>query len=131
MRADTCDRLQIPPRDRAVVDARSWKLDGTEKMELNRLLSGTRRPTAIVAGGYYLTLDVYGAAATTALSIPADLSVVGVDDPPSAGHLSPPLTTVPPQWLTLAQGCNALDSGVVLANLNDGSPFGSCTNHHK
>jgi DNA-binding LacI/PurR family transcriptional regulator len=91
---DTCDRLQIGPRDRFVLGARSWKLNGTEKMQLDRLLSSSPRPTAIVAGGYYLTLDVYAAAATTALRIPADLSVVGVDDPPSAGHLSPPLTTL-------------------------------------
>jgi LacI family transcriptional regulator len=28
------------------------------------------------------------------LRIPDDLSVVGVDDPPSAAHLAPPLTTL-------------------------------------
>jgi DNA-binding LacI/PurR family transcriptional regulator len=33
-------------------------------------------------------------AAGLGLRIPEDLSVVGVDDPPSAGHLSPALTTL-------------------------------------
>jgi hypothetical protein len=31
-----------------------------------------------------------------------------------------PLTTIPPQHFTLEPGCNAIDAGEVLANLNDG-----------
>jgi LacI family transcriptional regulator len=63
-------------------------------MSLIRLLSGPARPTAIFAAGYYFALDVYGAAGTVGLRVPEDVSVIGVDDPPSAAHLSPPMTTL-------------------------------------
>jgi Right handed beta helix region len=32
----------------------------------------------------------------------------------------PPLTPVPPQHMTLRSGCNAIDAGIVLPNINDG-----------
>jgi hypothetical protein len=32
----------------------------------------------------------------------------------------PPLTTIPPQWMTLNPDCEAVDAGVVLPNLSDG-----------
>jgi hypothetical protein len=32
----------------------------------------------------------------------------------------PPLTTIPPQWMTLRSTCAAIDRGVVLPNINDG-----------
>jgi DNA-binding LacI/PurR family transcriptional regulator len=48
----------------------------------------------VFAAGYYFALDVYAAAQTAGLRIGEELSVVGVDDPPSAGFLNPPLTTL-------------------------------------
>ena len=65
-----------------------------EGNECELLASGRWRPTAIFAAGFYFALDCYGAAATVGLRIPDDISIVGVDDPPSAMHLSPPLTTL-------------------------------------
>jgi len=91
---NTCQSLQIPAFHQPIIEARSWRLDEKEKMRLNQTLSGLDHPTAVIAGGYYLALDIYQAAATLGLSIPDDLSVVGVDDPPSAEHLYPPLTTM-------------------------------------
>ena len=32
----------------------------------------------------------------------------------------PPPTTIPPQFMTLKPGCNAIDAGTILANINDG-----------
>ena len=32
----------------------------------------------------------------------------------------PPLTTIPPQWMTLRSTCSAVDAGTVLPNINDG-----------
>ena len=58
------------------------------------MLTNGQRPTAIFAGGYYFALDVYAAVTAAGLRLPNSLSVIAVDDPPSASHLTPPLTTV-------------------------------------
>ncbi len=52
------------------------------------------RPTAIFAGNDLQALGVYQAARDAGLSVPEDLSVVGFDDLPVAGWVSPPLTTI-------------------------------------
>jgi LacI family xylobiose transport system transcriptional regulator len=51
-------------------------------------------PTAIFAANDLMALGVYQAARDARLHIPEDLSVVGFDDLPLAGWVSPPLTTV-------------------------------------
>jgi len=81
-------------RETHVIKGESWRLTERERMTLIRALSSPQRPTAIFAAGYYFALDVYTAASTVGLKVPEQLSIVGVDDPPSAGHLSPPLTTL-------------------------------------
>jgi DNA-binding LacI/PurR family transcriptional regulator len=85
-------RLEIPETN--VIKGTSWQLDDRERMSLMRVLSLPNRPTAIFAAGYHYALDVYSAAGTLGLKLPDHLSVVGVDDPPSAPHLSPSLTTL-------------------------------------
>ena len=89
-----CDRLRISPEQRCDVTARAWRLDNIERMAIHQMLSAEDRPTAVIAGGYHLALDIYEVANTLGLSIPRDLSVIGVDDPPSAAHLDPSLTTL-------------------------------------
>jgi DNA-binding LacI/PurR family transcriptional regulator len=84
----------LPHKPQWVLKGDAWRLNERERTELIRLLSGPNRPTAIFAAGYYFALDVYAAAQTVGLRIGETLSVVGVDDPPSAGFLSPPLTTL-------------------------------------
>lgn len=71
-----------------------WKLSDEGTEALVQLLRTANRPTAIFAGGYYFALDVYAVCLRAGLKIPTDMSIVGVDDPPSAEHLSPPLTTM-------------------------------------
>src|SRR5258706_13582950 len=58
------------------------------------MLRGEKRPGAILAGGYFFALNVYSGGAAGGLKIPDDLTIVGVDDPPSASQMSPPLTTL-------------------------------------
>lgn len=84
----------LPLREPHVIKGESWRLTERERMSLIRVLSSPHRPTAIFAAGYYFALDVYAAASTVGLKVPEQLSIVGVDDPPSAAHLSPPLTTM-------------------------------------
>lgn len=78
----------------AFIASSGWRLDRPARAALAALLTSPNRPTAVFAAGYYFALDVYGAANEAGLKVPADLSVVGVDDPPSAMHLHPPLTTL-------------------------------------
>lgn len=89
-----CQERGTPASEQNVMKNNSWRLEEGEKRVLANMLARRDRPTAIFAAGYYFALDVYSAAAAAGLRIPDDLSVVGVDDPPSAEHLSPPLTTL-------------------------------------
>jgi DNA-binding LacI/PurR family transcriptional regulator/DNA-binding transcriptional regulator YhcF (GntR family) len=91
---DTCRALNLAPAEPHVLKSSGWRPDENDQGALVRLLTGPGRPTAIFAAGYYFALSVYSAAASVGLRIPEDLSVVGVDDPPSAAHLSPPLTSL-------------------------------------
>lgn len=105
--SEACPELGIEPDAQHVLKGASWRLDQKEQNALLRMLSGPRRPTAIFAAGYHFALDVYTAAATVGLRIPNDLSVVGVDDPESAPHLFPPLTTLRQPLLELGRGAVA------------------------
>ena len=87
------DSAGHPPGAAHVVKAESWRLGTPGAAALDRALASPDRPTAIFAAGYDLALDVYAAADRVGLRVPDDLSVVGVDDPPSAAFLNPPLTT--------------------------------------
>jgi len=71
-----------------------WKLSDGDRARLVTMLKSPNRPTAIFAAGYYFALDLYSVARELDLDIPGDLSVIGVDDPPSAQFLSPRLTTL-------------------------------------
>jgi LacI family transcriptional regulator len=83
----------VPPTGHVLKSA-SWRLSDDEKEQLEQLLTSGKRPTAVFAAGYYFALDIYNVAAQLGLQIPAKLSVIGVDDPPSASFLSPSLTTL-------------------------------------
>lgn len=61
---------------------------------LSTAMRGRRRPTAVIACGYYLALEVMTLLQQMDLRIPRDVSLVGFDDPKSASLLHPPLTTV-------------------------------------
>lgn len=117
-----CDEHGIDSGKQRIVKGLSWRLDERERLALSRALSGADRPTAIFAAGYDFALDVYGAASTAGLRIPDDLSVVGVDDPPSAAHLSPALTTLRQPLVELGQAAvSALFEQIQHDNGNGGS----------
>ncbi|WP_030192679.1 LacI family DNA-binding transcriptional regulator [Streptomyces sp. NRRL S-87] len=58
------------------------------------LLALPEPPTAVFAGSDQQAMGVYEAARQAGLRVPQDLSVIGFDDLPMCGWLSPPLTTV-------------------------------------
>ena len=89
----SCEEMGIAKDDCLVVTANEEHLLPQEKMKLTHILNSENRPTAFWAAGYFLALDLYDIISRIGMSIPKDISVVGVDDPVSASFLSPPLTT--------------------------------------
>jgi DNA-binding LacI/PurR family transcriptional regulator len=89
-----CRHHSIALDEDHVLRVPGYRLDESGREDLCGMLDGADRPSAIFAAGYYFALDAYGAARSVGLRIPDHLSVIGVDDPPSAPFLSPPLTTM-------------------------------------
>lgn len=84
----------IPVRPEHVFNADLARTAGAVLERLRQVLKDKDRPTAILACGFYLALDVMALVREVGLSIPADMSLIGFDDPRSASLLDPPLTTV-------------------------------------
>jgi DNA-binding LacI/PurR family transcriptional regulator len=66
----------------------------TGSAALDRLLAHPRPPTGIVAMSDAVATGVLLGAAARGIEVPAQLSVVGFDDVPSAARTDPPLTTI-------------------------------------
>lgn len=86
-----------------LVSRDSVVLDEATRDLLHQRLHHPQRPTAIVAGGFYLALGALQAVRHAGLAVPHDVSVVGFDDPASAPLLDPPLTTVRQPLAAMAQ----------------------------
>ncbi|MBM3716247.1 MAG: LacI family transcriptional regulator [Actinobacteria bacterium] len=82
---------------------------------LSHLLSADEQPTAVFAASDTIALGILAGAASYGLRIPADLSVVGFDDVPAAGYVSPRLTTV----RTPAEKMAATAVSMVIERLDD------------
>lgn len=84
--------------DAGVSADRSWIVSAEPgqaiESSLRGALQGGNRPTALVAASDLNALHAMKACREMGLEIPADLSIVGFDDIPSAVHTSPSLTTV-------------------------------------
>jgi len=79
---------------------------------VRRALASRGLPTAVFACDYIMALATLRVLRRHGLSVPDDISVVGFDDPISAAHLTPPLTTVrqPVYQLGLSAAQRLLDS---------------------
>ncbi len=67
---------------------------GQAREAARELLSGARRPTAILAGNDVIARGVISAASDLAIRVPKDLTVVGIGDFTGSADLTPALTTV-------------------------------------
>jgi DNA-binding LacI/PurR family transcriptional regulator len=85
--------MAIDPSD-CLESQDSVVLDETCRTYVQARLRDATRPTAIIAGGFYLALAAMQVVRAAGLSVPRDVSLVGFDDPASAPLLDPPLTTV-------------------------------------
>ena len=70
-----------------------FRTEGAEQA-VEELLAQKQRPTALVVANNLMTLGAIRALRRARLRIPDDIAVVGVDDPPWADLIDPPLTTV-------------------------------------
>jgi GntR family transcriptional regulator of arabinose operon len=83
-----------PAEDDIILGDNVFPISAEAKQLVCRRLRQRPAPTAFFCGGYHLALEVMRIIRDEGLSIPDDVSVVGFDDPVSASHLTPPLTTV-------------------------------------
>ncbi|MCC5961541.1 MAG: LacI family DNA-binding transcriptional regulator [Rhodobacteraceae bacterium] len=77
LRQISCSRYDQAGRERAI----------------DAMLAGPDRPTAVLAVADGLALELMARAQEQGLSVPEDLSIIGFDNIPSAGHVRPGLTT--------------------------------------
>ncbi len=82
----------------AQVDSR-WDIESTysiadAKEAASRILKSAQRPTAILCGNDVLAMGVLYAARSCGLSVPDDISVIGIGDFKGSGEVEPGLTTV-------------------------------------
>ncbi|HHW08930.1 MAG TPA: LacI family transcriptional regulator [Firmicutes bacterium] len=61
---------------------------------VRRILEVEDPPTALIAGGFYTTLDMMSGLQKLGIKIPEELSVVGYDDHEWTSLLTPPLTVI-------------------------------------
>lgn len=99
-------------------------LDEGTRAAVQQRMTAPDRPTAIVAGGFYLALEATRVVRDAGLSIPGDVSIVGFDDPKSAPLLEPPLTTVRQPLGEMASQAYEKMRQVILHGHGD---VGSCT----
>ncbi len=67
-----------------------------------QLLDRPDRPSAIFASNDEMAAGIMHSARLLGINVPAELSIIGFDDSPTASHLWPPLTTV--RWPIYAMG---------------------------
>jgi LacI family transcriptional regulator len=71
----------------------SWGCDEGYRM-MRELLQDDERPTAVFASNDLVAIGAFHAISEAGLSVPGDISLVGVDDIEVSAHINPPLTTV-------------------------------------
>jgi DNA-binding LacI/PurR family transcriptional regulator len=92
---EAMQKWDVPARSEWVVQAGSDShLSVEAKQYLTDLLIRTERVTAVFTAGYYLALETLTLLRSLGLSVPDDVSIIAFDDPSSAAHLNPPLSTV-------------------------------------
>lgn len=89
------EKWKVPINPEWIVQAGSDShLSIEARQQLTDLLIRTERVTAIFTAGYYLALETLSLLRSLGLRVPEDVSFISFDDPPSAAHLNPPLSTV-------------------------------------
>jgi DNA-binding LacI/PurR family transcriptional regulator len=85
--------ISVPPGYTIATEGAFESVDERNEKVL-RLLTEERRPTAFFCAGFYSALETIQTARKAGLRVPEDVSVIAFDDPLSAAHITPPLTTI-------------------------------------
>lgn len=113
----------VPPRAEWTVQAGSdSRLSVEARQHLTDLLIRSERVTAIFAAGFYLALECLSLLRSLALRVPHDVSLIAFDDPSSAAHLNPPLSTVRQPLYEMGQRA----MGLLFEVLTDCDPHAHC-----
>jgi DNA-binding LacI/PurR family transcriptional regulator len=84
----------LPVRSEYILVADTAMGLGKTMQDLAALVSRPNGPTAVLACGYYIALDVIRTVKELGKRIPQDVSLISFDDTKSAAMLNPPLTVV-------------------------------------
>ncbi len=90
--SDALEVAAIPLQESLIAQGNYTFDSGVKAAE--KLLEHAPRPTAIFASNDEMAAGVLHAARQRGMEVPRDLSIIGFDDTPIAGHIWPPLTTV-------------------------------------
>ena len=82
------------PESRVVIGTESGYLDPAALQEVSGLLTGAEAPTAILAAGSELAMNVLSLASRMGIAVPESLSLVAYDDPGFLSLTHPAMTTV-------------------------------------
>ena len=77
-----------------VVSGGYWRESGYERTKHLLTIPASKRPTAILCGNDIIAFGALDALKTSGISVPNDMSVIGVDDIQPASLSDPPLTTI-------------------------------------
>ncbi len=86
----------------------AWQVEGEWSAQsgyeaFKTLVNRGERPTAVFAQNDHIAVGVIKAAKEMGLSVPAELSVIGIDDIPLAPFITPPLTTMRQDFAAIGQ----------------------------
>jgi LacI family transcriptional regulator len=79
-----------------------FRVDGADRA-MTTLLGARTRPSAAIVANNQMTLGALRAIRRAGLRVPRDIALVGVDDPPWAELVDPPLTTLAQPVRTMAE----------------------------
>jgi len=95
------------------------------KRDMQKLLLGSDRPTALICGNDILATGAIYAAHAAGLAVPDDISIVGIGDFKGSADIEPSLTTVRLPAKQIGD-----EAGSILANaIIDQTPLDGCSRH--
>jgi DNA-binding LacI/PurR family transcriptional regulator len=94
------------PRDEALTAEGAF--DAASGRRAMAEVLGRQRPDAVFAASDVVAVGALGALREAGLRVPDDISLVGFDDIPLAGHIDPPLTTVRVPALEIGRAAGAV-----------------------
>ena len=107
-------RHGLPVEAEMIRNANNTEADGDRAVE--ELLKSGPSVTAIVSMTDNIAVGAYRAARRCGLKLPEDLSVVGFDDVPIVGDLTPALSTVHPPFFEVGMKAAEIGLGLVPAS---------------